>query len=60
MGAVREGRVPPFAILLPLVLSLAAFVLTMIALFAGTGSQQQALESYHIIAVRYSLELRHQ
>ncbi|KAI0483143.1 hypothetical protein GGR56DRAFT_623091 [Xylariaceae sp. FL0804] len=49
-----EKRVPFLAVLLPLLLSLAGFVLTMLALFAGTGSQQQALEGYHIIAINMS------
>ncbi|KAI1177433.1 actin cortical patch SUR7/pH-response regulator pali [Nemania sp. FL0916] len=42
-------------LLLPTVLiSFVAFVLAMIALLAGTGSQQTALEPYHIIAVNLS------
>lgn len=49
---VRDGRVRPLAVVIPLILSIAGFILAMIALFAGTGSQQQALEDYHLIAVR--------
>lgn len=42
-------------VVFPLVFSLVAFVLAMIALFAGTGPQQQQLEEYHIIAVCYGV-----
>ncbi|KAI1324183.1 actin cortical patch SUR7/pH-response regulator pali [Xylariaceae sp. FL0255] len=37
-----------------ILLSLVAFVLALIALLAGTGPQQKALEPYHIIAVNLS------
>ncbi|CAJ2512370.1 Uu.00g053850.m01.CDS01 [Anthostomella pinea] len=47
-------RASTFAVVIPLVLSLAGFVLAMLALFAGTGSQQQVMEDYHIIAVNMS------
>lgn len=53
MVLVKDGRIRPLAVVIPLVLSLAGFVLAMLALFAGTGSQQQALEDYHLIAVSY-------
>lgn len=52
MAFPRESRVRPVLVVFPLVLSLAGFVLAMIALFAGTGPQQQAMEKYHLIAVR--------
>ncbi|KAI6090199.1 hypothetical protein F4821DRAFT_38445 [Hypoxylon rubiginosum] len=51
---VRDGRVRPLAVVIPLILSIAGFILAMIALFAGTGSQQQALEDYHLIAINMS------
>ncbi|OTA84423.1 hypothetical protein M434DRAFT_83346 [Hypoxylon sp. CO27-5] len=41
-------------VIIPLILSIAGFVLAMLALFAGTGSQQQALEEYHLIAINMS------
>ncbi|KAH9883240.1 hypothetical protein F4778DRAFT_744733 [Xylariomycetidae sp. FL2044] len=44
----------PLIVVFPLVLSIAAFVLSMIALFAGTGPQQKALEEYHIVAINMS------
>ncbi|KAI0378017.1 hypothetical protein F5Y04DRAFT_165841 [Hypomontagnella monticulosa] len=51
---VKDGRIRPFAVVIPLILSIAGFVLAMIALFAGTGSQQQALEDYHLLAINMS------
>ncbi|KAI0176059.1 hypothetical protein GGR52DRAFT_342856 [Hypoxylon sp. FL1284] len=54
MPILKDGRVRPLAVVIPLILSIVAFVLAMIALFAGTGSQQQALEGYHIIAINMS------
>ncbi|KAI1381935.1 hypothetical protein F4677DRAFT_400323 [Hypoxylon crocopeplum] len=51
---VRDGGVTPLAAIIPLLLSIASFVLAMLALFAGTGSQQQALEDYHLIAINMS------
>lgn len=51
MKSYGSGRVGSFQVLLPLIFSFTAFVLAMIALFAGTGPQQQQLEEYHIIAV---------
>ncbi|KAI1143194.1 hypothetical protein F5Y05DRAFT_146361 [Hypoxylon sp. FL0543] len=54
MVIVRDGRITPFAVVIPLILSIAGFVLAMLALFAGTGSQQQALEDYHLIAINMS------
>ncbi|GAP87282.1 putative sur7 protein [Rosellinia necatrix] len=38
----------------PVLISFVAFVLALIALLAGTGPQQEALEPYHIIAVNLS------
>ncbi|KAI1097594.1 hypothetical protein F4804DRAFT_159885 [Jackrogersella minutella] len=54
MAIMRDGNINPIAVIVPLVLSIAGFVLAMLALFAGTGSQQQALESYHLIAINMS------
>ncbi|KAI2606710.1 hypothetical protein GGR54DRAFT_620410 [Hypoxylon sp. NC1633] len=54
MAFARDGRATPLAAIIPLILSLAGFVLAMLALFAGTGSQQQALEDYHFIAINMS------
>ncbi|KAI0141164.1 hypothetical protein F4776DRAFT_551319 [Hypoxylon sp. NC0597] len=54
MAIVKDGRVSPFMVIIPLILSIAGFVLAMLALFAGTGSQQQALEDYHLIAINMS------
>ncbi|KAI4865118.1 hypothetical protein F4820DRAFT_308555 [Hypoxylon rubiginosum] len=54
MPIVRDGRIRPLAVVIPLILSIAGFILAMIALFAGTGSQQQALEDYHLIAINMS------
>ena len=51
MKSYGSGRVGSLQVLLPLIFSFAAFVLAMLALFAGTGPQQQQLEEYHIIAV---------
>ncbi|KAI1761119.1 hypothetical protein GGR53DRAFT_45096 [Hypoxylon sp. FL1150] len=51
---VRDGHVRPLAVVIPLILSIVGFILAMIALFAGTGSQQQALEDYHLIAINMS------
>lgn len=51
MQVFGAWKVNSLAVLFPLILSLVAFVLAMIALFAGTGPQQQQLEEYHIIAV---------
>ncbi|RYP06425.1 hypothetical protein DL764_003161 [Monosporascus ibericus] len=48
------GRVTPLPVVFPLLLSLVAFVLAMVALFAGTGGRQQELEEYHIIAINMS------
>ncbi|RYO75491.1 hypothetical protein DL766_009390 [Monosporascus sp. MC13-8B] len=54
MKMLGAGRVTPLPVVFPLLLSLAAFVLAMIALFAGTGSRQQELEEYHIVAINMS------
>ncbi|KAI1415784.1 hypothetical protein F5Y13DRAFT_206724 [Hypoxylon sp. FL1857] len=54
MAITRDGKMAPFAVIIPLLLSIAGFVLAMLALFAGTGSQQQALEEYHLIAINMS------
>ncbi|OTB03706.1 hypothetical protein M426DRAFT_321412 [Hypoxylon sp. CI-4A] len=54
MAIVKESRVRPLMVVIPLILSLAGFILAMIALFAGSGSQQQALEEYHLIALNMS------
>ncbi|KAI1779589.1 hypothetical protein F4818DRAFT_453641 [Hypoxylon cercidicola] len=54
MPIVSDGHIRPLAVVIPLILSIAGFVLAMIALFAGTGSQQQALEDYHLIAINMS------
>ena len=51
MKSFGSGRASSLQVLLPLIFSFAAFVLAMLALFAGTGPQQQQLEDYHIIAV---------
>lgn len=51
MKSYGAGRISSLQVLFPLILSFAAFVLVMLALFAGTGPQQQQLEDYHIIAV---------
>ncbi|KAI8632146.1 hypothetical protein F5Y19DRAFT_423491 [Xylariaceae sp. FL1651] len=51
---MRQNASGGLALLLPTVLSLVAFVLAMIALLAGTGSQQEALEPYHIVAINLS------
>lgn len=51
MVLIKDGRLRPAAVIIPLILSIAGFVLGMVALFAGTGSQQRALEDYHLIAV---------
>lgn len=47
-------RASALTLIFPLVFSLAAFALAMVALFAGTGAQQQQLEDYHIIAINMS------
>ncbi|KAI1468681.1 actin cortical patch SUR7/pH-response regulator pali [Daldinia caldariorum] len=52
--AVKRGYARPLTVVIPTLLSLAGFVLAMIALFAGSGSQKQSLEKYHIIAVNMS------
>ncbi|KAI0596479.1 actin cortical patch SUR7/pH-response regulator pali [Biscogniauxia sp. FL1348] len=49
-----ETRVNPFLVIIPLLLSIVGFVLTMLALLAGTGPQQHALEDYHLLAVNMS------
>ncbi|KAI8962186.1 actin cortical patch SUR7/pH-response regulator pali [Daldinia sp. FL1419] len=49
-----RGHVRPLAVVIPTLLSLVGFVLAMIALFAGSGSQQQSMEKYHIIAINMS------
>ncbi|RYP55855.1 hypothetical protein DL771_012322 [Monosporascus sp. 5C6A] len=54
MKVLGAGRVAPLPVVFPLLLSLVAFVLVMIALFAGTGGRQQELEEYHIIAINMS------
>ncbi|KAI1207966.1 uncharacterized protein F4807DRAFT_160689 [Annulohypoxylon truncatum] len=54
MGITKNGGIRPLAVIVPLILSIAGFVLAMIALFAGSGSQQQALEDYHLIAINMS------
>ncbi|XDG07115.1 hypothetical protein ABKA04_006730 [Annulohypoxylon sp. FPYF3050] len=54
MAIIRDGGIRPLTVIVPLILSIAGFVLAMIALFAGSGSQQQALEDYHLIAINMS------
>ncbi|KAI1447645.1 hypothetical protein F5Y02DRAFT_415643 [Annulohypoxylon stygium] len=54
MAIIRDGGVRPLTVIVPLILSIAGFVLAMIALFAGSGSQQQALEDYHLISINMS------
>ncbi|KAI2469862.1 hypothetical protein F4781DRAFT_442258 [Annulohypoxylon bovei var. microspora] len=54
MAITKDGGIRPLAVVIPLILSIAGFVLAMIALFAGSGSQQQALEEYHLIAINMS------
>ncbi|KAI0852573.1 actin cortical patch SUR7/pH-response regulator pali [Daldinia vernicosa] len=52
--AVKRGYTRPLMVAIPTILSLVGFVLAMIALFAGSGSQQQSMEQYHIIAINMS------
>ncbi|KAI1384886.1 uncharacterized protein F4822DRAFT_416612 [Hypoxylon trugodes] len=54
MAIIRDGSIRPIAVIIPLILSIAGFVLAMLALFAGSGSQQKALEDYHLIALNMS------
>ena len=54
MKMLGAGRVTPLPVVFPLLLSFVAFILAMIALFAGTGGRQQELEEYHIIAINMS------
>ncbi|KAI1093564.1 hypothetical protein F5B19DRAFT_127637 [Rostrohypoxylon terebratum] len=54
MAIIRDGGIRPLTVIVPLILSIAGFVLAMIALFAGSGPQQQALEDYHLIAINMS------
>ncbi|KAI0890192.1 uncharacterized protein GGS22DRAFT_194366 [Annulohypoxylon maeteangense] len=54
MAITKDGGIRPLTVIIPLILSIAGFVLAMIAIFAGTGSQQQALEDYHLIAINMS------
>lgn len=54
MGVFGSWRVKTWPLFIPLALSIIAFVLSMIALFAGTGPQQQALEDYHMLAINIS------
>ncbi|KAI5922612.1 actin cortical patch SUR7/pH-response regulator pali [Camillea tinctor] len=49
-----ESRIKPSLVIIPLLLSIVGFVLAMLALFAGTGPQQRALEDYHLIAINMS------
>ncbi|KAI1498734.1 actin cortical patch SUR7/pH-response regulator pali [Biscogniauxia marginata] len=51
---MRESRIRPLLVVIPLLLSIVGFVLAMLALFAGTGPQQQAMEDYHLIAINMS------
>ncbi len=51
MKMLTSWRVSSLQVVFPLILSFVAFILAMIAIFAGTGPQQQQLEEYHIIAV---------
>ncbi|KAI0007998.1 hypothetical protein F4779DRAFT_589021 [Xylariaceae sp. FL0662B] len=51
---MKEGIFRPVLVVLPLLLSIVGFVLAMLALFAGTGPRQQALEEYHLIAINMS------
>lgn len=51
MGVFGSWQVKTWPLFIPLLLSIAAFVLSMLALFAGTGAQQQALEEYHMFSV---------
>ncbi|KAI1648611.1 actin cortical patch SUR7/pH-response regulator pali [Daldinia loculata] len=52
--AVKRGYTRPLMVVIPTLLSLVGFVLAMIALFAGSGSQQRSMENYHIIAINMS------
>ncbi|KAI0117071.1 actin cortical patch SUR7/pH-response regulator pali [Daldinia grandis] len=52
--AVNRGYARPLTVVIPTILSLVGFVLAMIALFAGSGSQQRSMENYHIIAINMS------
>ncbi|KAH7035484.1 actin cortical patch SUR7/pH-response regulator pali [Microdochium trichocladiopsis] len=54
MGVFGSWKVKTWPLFIPLALSIAAFVLSMIALFAGTGPQQQALEEYHMLSLNVS------
>ncbi|KAI1461567.1 hypothetical protein F4805DRAFT_237903 [Annulohypoxylon moriforme] len=54
MAITKDGGIRPLAVIVPLILSIAGFVLAMLALFAGSGPQQQALEDYHLIAINMS------
>ncbi|KAI1491888.1 actin cortical patch SUR7/pH-response regulator pali [Biscogniauxia mediterranea] len=49
-----DTRIKPLLVIIPLLLSIVGFVLTMVALFAGTGPQRHALQDYHLIAVNMS------
>ncbi|KAI1656690.1 actin cortical patch SUR7/pH-response regulator pali [Daldinia decipiens] len=52
--AAKRGYTRPLMVVIPTLLSLVGFVLAMIALFAGSGSQQRSMENYHIIAINMS------
>ncbi|OTB15630.1 hypothetical protein K445DRAFT_111325 [Daldinia sp. EC12] len=52
--AVKRGYARPLTVVIPTLLSLVGFVLAMIALFAGSGSQQRSMEKYHILAINTS------
>ncbi|KAL7629081.1 hypothetical protein AAE478_000599 [Parahypoxylon ruwenzoriense] len=54
MAIISNGRMRPLMVIIPLILSVAAFVLAMLALFAGTGPQQRGMEDYHLIAINMS------
>jgi len=54
MGVFGSWRIKTWPLFIPLLLSIVAFVLSMIALFAGTGPQQQALEEYHMLSINVS------
>ncbi|KXJ95622.1 actin cortical patch SUR7/pH-response regulator pali [Microdochium bolleyi] len=54
MGIFGSWKVKTWPLFIPLALSIAAFVLSMLALFAGTGQQQQALEEYHMFSINVS------
>ncbi|KAI0023086.1 hypothetical protein F4780DRAFT_777208 [Xylariomycetidae sp. FL0641] len=48
------ARRQAFSVVLPLLFSMVAFILVMIALLAGTGPQRKALEGYHVIGINMS------